>query len=128
MNEVVLGASAVLTVIQHERGAERLTTEVLDAAAISTINLAEVQSKLVKSGYSPNNAWEDALQLVPVVEAFTSDHARIAGDLIRATEKYGLSLGDRSCLALAIALKAPVYTTKQTWRNLKAGIPIHVIQ
>ena len=77
MNEVVLGASAVLTVIQHERGAERLTTEVLDAAAISTINLAEVQSKLVKSGYSPNNAWEDALQLVPVVEAFTSDHARI---------------------------------------------------
>jgi PIN domain nuclease of toxin-antitoxin system len=128
MNEVVLGASAVLTVIQHERGAERLTTEVLDAAAISTINLAEVQSKLVKSGYSPNNAWEDALQLVPVVVAFTSDHARIAGDLIRATEKYGLSLGDRSCLALAIALKAPVYTTKQTWRNLKVGIPIHVIQ
>jgi PIN domain nuclease of toxin-antitoxin system len=48
--------------------------------------------------------------------------------LITTTEKYGLSLGDRSCLALAIALKAPVYTTEQSWRNLKLGVPIHVIR
>jgi PIN domain nuclease of toxin-antitoxin system len=62
------------------------------------------------------------------VEQYTPEHARIAGDLITATEKYGLSLGDRSCLALAIALKAPVYTTEQTWRNLRVGVPIHVIR
>jgi PIN domain nuclease of toxin-antitoxin system len=48
--------------------------------------------------------------------------------LIATTAKYGLSLGDRSCLALAIALKAPVYTTEQSWRNLKLGVPIHVIR
>jgi PIN domain nuclease of toxin-antitoxin system len=65
---------------------------------------------------------------VSAVEPFTRDHARIAGDLIATTEKYGLSLGDRSCLALAIALMAPVYTTEQLWRNLKIGIPIHVIR
>jgi PIN domain nuclease of toxin-antitoxin system len=52
----------------------------------------------------------------------------IAGSLIAKTEKYGLSLGDRSCLALAIALKAPVYTTEQAWKSLKVGIPIHVIR
>lgn len=56
------------------------------------------------------------------------EHAKIAGSLIAATEKYGLSLGDRSCLALAISLKAPVYTTEQIWKNLKLGIPIHVIR
>jgi PIN domain nuclease of toxin-antitoxin system len=32
----------------------------------------------------------------------------------------------RDALALAIALKAPVYTTEQVWRRLKADLPIHV--
>jgi PIN domain nuclease of toxin-antitoxin system len=128
MNEIVLDASAVLAVIQHERGADKLTAEVLNDAVISTVNLAEVQSKLVKNGYTPAQGWTDALELVSAVEPFTRDHARIAGDLITTTEKFGLSLGDRSCLALAIALKAPVYTTEQLWRNLKLGVPIHVIR
>ena len=61
-------------------------------------------------------------------ELFTADQAKIAGSLIATTEKYGLSLGDRSCLALAIALKAPVYTTEQAWKNLKVGVSIHVIR
>lgn len=128
MNEIVLDASAVLAVIQHERRAEKLTAEVLSDAVISTVNLAEVQSKLVKNGYSPAQGWEDALKLVASVEPFTREHARIAGDLITTTEKLGLSLGDRSCLALAIALNAPVYTTEQLWRNLKVGVPIYVIR
>jgi PIN domain nuclease of toxin-antitoxin system len=128
MNEIVLDASAVLTVIQHERGAERLTADVLINAVISAVNLAEVQTKLVKNGFSPVQGWNDALELVPNVEPFTVEHARIAGDLITTTEPYGLSLGDRSCLALAIALNAPVYTTEQVWKNLKVGIPIHVIR
>lgn len=128
MNEIVLDASAVLAVIQNERGAKKLTASVLSNAVISTVNLAEVQSKLVKNGYSPAQGWQDALRLVPSVESFTADHARIAGDLIATTEKYGLSLGDRSCLALAIALNAPVYTTEQAWKNLQVGVPIHVIR
>jgi PIN domain nuclease of toxin-antitoxin system len=128
MNEIVLDASAVLAVIQHERGADKLTAQVLNDAVISTVNLAEVQSKLVKNGYTPVQGWTDALEPVSAVEPFARDHARIAGDLIATTEKYRLSLGDRSCLALAIALKAPVYTTEQLWKNLKVGVPIHVIR
>jgi ribonuclease VapC len=128
MNEFVLDASAMLAYIQEERGAENLTKEILDHAVVSTVNLAEVQSKLVKKGHDPEEAWEEILSLVIAEEPFTSEQARIAGDLITTTEKYGLSLGDRSCLALAIALKAPVYTTEQLWRNLKVGIPIHVIR
>jgi PIN domain nuclease of toxin-antitoxin system len=128
MNEVVLDASAILAFLQMERGAEKLTDEILDHAVVSTVNLAEVQSKLVKKGYDPDEAWEDALSLRTVVATFTSEQAKIAGSLIAKTEKLGLSLGDRSCLALAIALKAPVYTTEQLWRELKVGVPIHVIR
>jgi PIN domain nuclease of toxin-antitoxin system len=128
MNEVVFDASAMLALLQHEPGEEMLTADILVRSVASTVNLAEVQSKLVKMRNDPDRAWAAALASVNSVEPYTREQARIAGDLITITEKYGLSLGDRSCLALAIALKAPVYTTEQVWRNLKVGIPIHVIR
>jgi PIN domain nuclease of toxin-antitoxin system len=128
MSRAVLDASVVLAVLFEERGAEKMTDEIMDRAVIGTVNLAEVQSKLVKLGHPPEDAWSDARLLETDPEPFTADQAMIAGSLIATTEKYGLSLGDRSCLALAIALKAPVYTTEQIWKNLKLGIPIHVIR
>jgi|SRR5580698_4098729 ribonuclease VapC len=128
MNEVVFDASVMLALLQHERGAEKLTADLLARSVASSVNLAEVQSKLVKNGGEPKVAWRDALASVSSVEPYTREHARIAGDLIAKTGKYGLSLGDRSCLALAISLNAPVYTTEQVWRDLKLGIPIHVIR
>ncbi len=128
MSEVVFDASAILALLQQEPGAEKLTIEIRENSVVSTVNLAEVQSKLVKMRNDPDGAWEAALSSVASVEPYTMEQARIAGDLITKTEKYGLSLGDRSCLALAIALKAPVYTTEQLWRNLTVGVPIHVIR
>jgi PIN domain nuclease of toxin-antitoxin system len=128
MNRAVLDASAILAVLFEERGAEKMTDELLSFAVVSAVNLAEVQTKLVKMGHPPEDAWSDAQLLETDPEPFTADQAKIAGSLIAETEKYGLSLGDRSCLALAIALKAPVYTTEQAWRNLKIGVPIHVIR
>ncbi|MGA2569997.1 MAG: type II toxin-antitoxin system VapC family toxin [Terracidiphilus sp.] len=128
MNEVVLDASAILALIQHEPGEEELTDEVMGNAVASTVNLAEVQSKLVKNGYDPDQAWADALELVTAAEPFIAEQAKTAGSLIATTAKQGLSLGDRSCLALAIALKAEVYTTERLWKGLKLGVPIHVIR
>jgi PIN domain nuclease of toxin-antitoxin system len=118
----------MLAMLQRERGEEILTADILGRSIASTINVAEVQSKLVKMRNDPEMAWVAALSSVSSVEPYTREHARIAGDLITMTEKYGLSLGDRSCLALAIALNAPVYTTEQLWRELKLGVPIHVIR
>jgi ribonuclease VapC len=128
MNEVVFDASAMLALLHHERGEEKLTADLLARSVASAVNLAEVQSKLVKNGGDPKVAWRDALASVSSVEPYTREHARIAGDLITTTEKFGLSLGDRSCLALAIALNAPVYTTEKIWKDLRIGIPIHVIR
>jgi ribonuclease VapC len=128
MNEVVFDASAILALIQQEPGAERLTDEILVRAVASTVNLAEVQGKLVKKGIPPDEAWRNTLSAITAAEPFTSAQAKIACSLIAETESRGLSLGDRSSLALAIALNAPVYTTEQIWRNLKVGVPIHVIR
>ena len=128
MSSAVLDASVILAILFQERGADKMTDEILAGSVASAVNLAEVQSKLVKMGHDPDKAWKDALLLETDPEPFTADQAKTAGTLLAKTEKYGLSLGDRSCLALAIALNAPVYTTEQVWRNLDVGIPIDVIR
>jgi len=128
VNRPVFDASAIMCLLQKERGAEKLTEEICEAAVASSVNMAEVQGKLVLNGWDPEIAWEDALSCVSEVEALTAEQAKLAGTLIRSTAQYGLSLGDRSCLALAIYFGAEVYTTEKLWKNLKLGIPIHVIR
>jgi len=59
---------------------------------------------------------------------FDDLQARLAGELIARTRPYGLSLGDRACLALAIQRKAAVYTTAAAWKNLALGIEVEVIR
>lgn len=128
MSNAILDASAILALLQNERGAEKLTDLLLEDSIASTVNLAEVQAKLVLKGLPPDEAWEHATSPVASVEAFTEEQATIAGGLVEKTRSYGLSLGDRACLALAIARKADVYTTERTWKNLKLGVRVHVIR
>jgi PIN domain nuclease of toxin-antitoxin system len=128
MNRVVLDASAILAVINREPGAEKLTASLLGRAAGSAVNLAEVQTKLVSLGWPSDEAWEDATAPVREVLPFDEEHARIAGDLLAQTRPLGLGLGDRACLALGVALKAPVYTADKAWKKLKVNVRIHVIR
>jgi ribonuclease VapC len=128
MNRVVLDASAVLVLLNNEPGAEKLTPELLSDATCSTVNLAEVQTKLVSAGGAPDEAWEDTLSPIREASPFTDEQAKTAGSLVTQTRAFGLSLGDRACLALALALKAPVYTADRSWKKLKLGVRIHVIR
>ena len=128
MNSVVLDASALITLLNQEPGADRLTPEILINAVSSTVNLAEVQGKLVSRGLPPDAAWSATLNSVREAISFTTEHARTTGSLIAETRSLGLSLGDRACLALALDLKAPVYTADRSWKSLKIGVRIHVIR
>jgi ribonuclease VapC len=128
MSRVVLDSSALLAVLNNEPGADKLTLNLLSNAASSTVNLAEVQTKLVSRGATPDEAWANTMS--PIIEAmpFTAEHAKIAGSLVAQTRSLGLSMGDRACLALGIALKAPIYTADRSWKGLKLGVRIHVIR
>jgi ribonuclease VapC len=128
MNRIVLDASALLAVLNQEPGWEILTPELLSVAASGTVNLAEVQGKLVQRGLAPDDAWEAALGPVREALPFTPEQAKIAGSLVAKTRPLGLSLGDRACLALGLFLDAPVYTTDKSWKNLKVGVRIHIIR
>lgn len=124
----MLDASALLAVLNREPGAGRLTPQLLSAATCSTVNLAEVQGKLVSRGIQPDEAWEAALSPIREAALFTGEQAKIAGDLITRTSSLGLSLGDRACLALGVALKAPIYTADRSWKNLKLGVRIRLVR
>lgn len=128
MNRVVLDASAILAFIQGEPGSERLTPQLLSAAVCGAVNLAEVHGKLVSRGWSVDEAWDDATSPIQEVIPFDLSQARLAGGLVAHTRTIGLSLGDRACLALALTLEAPVYTTEQAWKKLKLEVPVHVIR
>lgn len=113
MSRVVLDASAILALLNEEPGAEKITPELLSQATTSTVNLAEVQARLVREGGNPEETWALVLDPLPNVEPFTAEQAKISGSLIQETRPLGLSLGDRACLALAMVLNAPVYTADQ---------------
>jgi ribonuclease VapC len=128
VSRIVLDASALLAVLNGEPGAEKLTPQLLSDALSSTVNLAEVQAKLVARGLDPRDAWEATVSPIREARDFTAEHAKLAGSLVAQTRALGLSLGDRACLTLGIILKAPIYTADRSWKNLKLGVPIHVIR
>jgi ribonuclease VapC len=128
VSRVVVDSSVLLAVIHQEQGSDKVTPELLARAIISTVNLAEVQSKLLNWGWLPDEAWADATSAVKDVIPFTAEHAKAAGSLLAETRAFGLSLGDRACLALGLSLQAPVYTADRSWKNLKLGVRIHVIR
>jgi PIN domain nuclease of toxin-antitoxin system len=123
----VLDASAILAVVFSEPGSDAVLP-LLQGGLLSTVNLAEVHTRLLLRGASADFAWRRVLDLGFEVCFFDDRQARLAAELIGQTRPYGLSLGDRACLALAIERKAAAYTTDAAWKKLNLGISVEVIR
>jgi ribonuclease VapC len=123
----VLDSSAILAVFLNEPGGE-LVIPILEGALLSTVNLTEVHTRMLDRGVMAAHAWSRVQSIQCEICLFTEQQARIAAELLPITRPFGLSLGDRACLALAIDRKATVYTTDRVWKSLPLGIPIEVIR
>jgi ribonuclease VapC len=123
----VFDASAVLAIFNAEPGSDQ-AIEFLEGAAISTVNLAEVVTKLLERDFSEQKVIQYLMTLDMAVMAFDEDAALETGRLRAATRHLGLSLGDRACLATAKSLGAPAVTTDRSWQGLNLGIDIRVIR
>lgn len=130
MSKFVLDASVLLALLNDEPGAEIFARQprLLPNSTICAVNLSEAYGKLISLRTDPDEAWEAITAPLSEVIAFDAELARLAGRLVSSTRSAGLSLGDRACLALGIALKAPVYTADRAWKSLKVGVAIHVIR
>jgi PIN domain nuclease of toxin-antitoxin system len=123
----VLDSSAILAVVFNETGGDVVLPH-LRGGILSTVNLAEVHTRLVLRGVGADFAWRRVVSFGFEISFFDDLQARLAGELVTQTRPYGLSLGDRACLALAIQRKATVYTTDAAWKKLNLGIEVEVIR
>jgi len=121
----VVDASAVLAVLLDEPQSERVRP-FLSQAAIGAVNLSEVVAKLQERGM-PNDAVDRALGHLDLdIVPFDAAQAMAAGKLRARTRALGLSLGDRACLALAMARGAPAITTGRGWAAVDIGAKVIV--
>ena len=127
MTKVVLDTSAILALLQQEKGADFILALVGDAV-ISAVNAAEVQTKLVRDGMVPADARSDLEACVQSIVAFDADQSEMAAKLIQPTKPFGLSLGDRACLALGLATNSPVYTADRAWAQLQVGVDVRLVR
>jgi len=87
----------------------------LPTASIGTVNLTEVISKLCERGVPPEAAMEAVQCLGVEIVVHSVEHALRAGGLRPTTKAFGLSLGDRACLALGRERNARVITAERHW-------------
>jgi PIN domain nuclease of toxin-antitoxin system len=62
------------------------------------------------------------------IRRFDETSAWTAARLRSATKKYGLSTGDRACLALALDEGLPVLTADRAWLTLDVGVHIRTLR
>lgn len=123
----VLDSSALLCLLNAEAGAEQVVAA-LPLAVMSAVDLAEVVAKLRERGLLLEEIRTALAGLSLDVRSFAADQAYESGDLRPPTRAFGLSLGDRACLALAAELDAPVLTADREWRKLKLGVEIRLVR
>ena len=132
-SQPTLDASALLALLQNERGAEVVEDAIADGATISTVNLAEALSTMARKGADPATALatmteRGVLGGAITVEPFTLADAVEAARLRPLTANAGLSLGDRSCLALARRLGTPALTADHPWRGIDLPVEVRSIR
>jgi ribonuclease VapC len=115
----VFDASAILAVFYNEPGKKQVRL-LLDKSEplISSVNLCEVFSKLLEDGLNSEQIWESFFALDIDVVDFNADFALGAARMRPLTKQFGLSLGDRACLALAIQHAAIAVTADKSWAKL----------
>jgi len=127
MNEYVLDASALLALLQNEQGAE-FVQNLLPNSVISSVNFSETVSRLTRYGM-PETEIRDMLELLGLeIIPFFTDQAYQSGFLTSSTKSFGLSFGDRACLALAQQLNRIALTSDNAWKSLNPGIQIELIR
>ena len=126
-SSVVFDASALLVLLNKEPG-YLVVEKHLSSSVMSTVNVSEVMTILTSIGIMQTDARSYVLELISEIVPFNFDHAACAAELRNLTKPYGLSLGDRSCLALAFQLQSPVLTADQIWKEIKFPFEVWLVR
>ena len=99
---IVLDASALLAFMFQEPGHDAVAS-VIDTSCISAVNVSEVIGRFTRDGHDHRMVFQH-LERSPVeMVPFLPEDGALTAALVPATLHFGLVLGDRACLALAIS-------------------------
>ena len=127
MAACVADASALLAYLLDEPGGEVAGEWLRRGAVVSTLNLQELVSRIMRDGGTREDAVAtlDDLALEAQVD-LTAALAVDAGAMIVHTRAHGLSHGDRACLALARQLGLPAVTADRDWARVADAVGVRV--
>ncbi|MEM8610651.1 MAG: type II toxin-antitoxin system VapC family toxin [Cyanobacteria bacterium P01_H01_bin.105] len=129
----VLDASALLAWLFNEPGKEQVSTALKKGCLINTVNWMEVVQKSIERGMSSTLVYERLkasyiLDSALKITSFTETLSITAAGLIKQTKPFGLSLGDRACLAFGIERKQPILTADRIWADIEVPVSIQLIR
>ena len=127
MTSFVLDSSAVLASLFGEPGGDDVDVAI-EESLLSAANYAEIITKLIDKGVSPQDASDATSQLRCEVATVDEERAAAAGVLHARTRGKGVSLGDRFCLALAQELGLPALTADRRWKDLDLDVEVTLIR
>ena len=125
----VMDASALLALSHGERGYEVVEDFIqTQECVVSSVNMAEVGSKLVDKGLTEEDLPRILNQYQVGIIDFSAEQAIRSAAIRNLTRSSGLSLGDRACFALAQLMEGCVVTTDRVWSNVEDVLGVKVIQ
>lgn len=124
----VLDSSALLAVSKGEEGADYVMDlmETTDCV-ISSVNMAEVASKMLEFGLPPQELKRAIGQFIVDVIDFNQEQALACAELRLLTKSSGLSLGDRACLGLAKLMDGTAVTSDRPWLDVAEAVGVRVL-
>jgi PIN domain nuclease of toxin-antitoxin system len=122
----LLDTSALIALLKKEPGHE-VIADIIAGSSISSVNLSEFIAVLTRSGVSESDIDEIITDLMPQIIPFCENISIKTGKLSKLTQEYGLSLGDRACIATGDYYKMVIYTTDKIWAKLNNVVSTEII-
>ena len=121
-NKIVFDSSALIMLFAKEPGYESVRQN-LKHAIISSINIAEVYKYCIAVQNLTEDDCRNLIKLsgIKIID-FCEEQALITAKIIKQTKEYGLSLGDRGCIALAMFKNYPVLTCDKIWQKVDLDV------
>jgi ribonuclease VapC len=121
--QIVLDTSAILALLAMKEGHEVIAQN-LENAVVSSVNLSEVITILVRRGLKHEDVAQSLKDTFPQIEEFNAEQAIIAASFVEAE----LSFGDRACLALAKSKHLTVLMADRASKDLGLDVKVQLIR
>jgi ribonuclease VapC len=124
---IALDASALTALLLRETGHE-IVAATLPQSAISTVNLAEVITRMARERVAARALVTRLLATGLSVVDFDQPQALLVADIRDAARRAGVGLADCCCLALGLHRGYPVLTADPVWPSLGLNVDVRLIR